>query len=333
MPIAMGKILIYGATGYTGRIACRHAKDLGLPFLLGGRSREKITELASQLTTSYRVFDLESSQSIDMALENVEVLLNCAGPFTKTAEPLMAACIKRGIHYLDISAELCAYQSAEKLSEAAKRAGAMLLPGCGGSVAMLGCLTLHVLHRTEQAVTVDIALCVSGSMSRGSAISAAASLSPDCLQRHDGKLLPQDINNTNQFDFDDGLGSVSCLPVTLPDLITISKLTEAPNVRTYVRTSAGSFPTADLDAMPDGPTAEQRTMHPYHASVVVTEKNGTKRCAVLHTVNGYTFTGMASVEAAKRVLAGEVRGGFQTPAEMFGTNFVYSIPGSRIVDF
>ncbi|KAI0437504.1 hypothetical protein F4803DRAFT_555954 [Xylaria telfairii] len=328
----MGKLMIYGATGYTGRIACQHANSVGLQFVLGGRSQGKLAELAAQLTAPYTVFGVDNYRDIAFALKDIHVLLNCAGPFGETAAPLMEACVEQGVHYLDFSAELHSYQVAEKLDGKARRSGIMLLPGCGGSVAMLGCLTLHALQNAEQAISIDIALCVAGPMSRGSAISAAASLSPDCLQRRDGAMVRQDINNTKQFDFDDGHGPVACFPVTLPDLITIWKSARVPNIRTLVRTSAGSFPTTNLAALPDGPTAEERKTNPYHAAVIITEQDNNTKRAVLHTVNGYTFTGMASIEAAKRVLTGEVKEGFQTPAEVFGKGFVESVSGSRIVD-
>ncbi|KAI0413973.1 hypothetical protein F5X98DRAFT_390341 [Xylaria grammica] len=331
----MIELMIYGATGYTGRLACQHANSLGLRFVLSGRSQGKLAELSRQLAAPYLVFGTDNAHAIVSALEDVKVLLNCAGPFGQTAEPLMAACIEKGVHYLDISAELSSYQLVERLDEKARGRGVMLLPGCGGSVAMLGCLAHHVLQSVtsvEQAVSIDVALCVAGPMSRGSAISARDGLSPECLRRREGTMVPHDINNTQQFDFDDGHGQVDCFPVTLPDLITIWKSTGVSNIGTFVRVSGGSFPTTDLSALPDGPTAEQRSASPYHAAVIVTTQDKTTRRAVLHTVNGYTFTGIASVEAAKRVLKGEVKAGFQTPVVMFGKEFVESVTGSRIAD-
>ncbi|KAI1424836.1 hypothetical protein F5Y12DRAFT_796689 [Xylaria sp. FL1777] len=328
----MGKLMIYGATGYTGRIACQHANSLRLQFVLGGKSRGKLAELATQLAAPYLVFNVENPNVIASALGDIKVLLNCAGPFGKTAEPLMAACIEKGVHYLDVSAELFSYQLAERLDEKARRCGVMLLPGCGGSVTMLGCLVLHALQSVEQADSIDVALCITGPMSRGSAITARDSLSPECLQRRDGTMVQQDISSTQQFDFDDGNGPVSCFPVTLPDLITIWKSTRVSNIRTFIRASADFFPTSDLSSLPDGPTVEQREASPYHAAVIVTTRDGNTKHAALHTVNGYTFTGIVSVEAAKCVLAGKVQGGFQTPAVIFGKEFVECVTSSRIVN-
>jgi short subunit dehydrogenase-like uncharacterized protein len=63
--------------------------------------------------------------------------------------------------------------------------------------------------------------------------------------------------------------------------------------------------------------------------VVVTDKEGGIHRAVLHTVNGYSFTAMASIEAVKRVLAGVSKPGFQVPAVLFGNHFVTEVAGSR----
>ncbi|KAH8886338.1 NAD(P)-binding protein, partial [Thozetella sp. PMI_491] len=298
----MPSFMIYGATGYTGRIAAGHAKSSGLDVILAGRTESKIRELAASLNVPFRVFDVNDPQHIQSHIEGVCVLLNCAGPFVLTAEPFMDACIRCGTHYLDVSAELISYQLAERRDAEARAAGVMLLPGCGGSVAMLGCLAGYALRGVKSPSSIDIALRVAGTMSRGSALSAATSLTPECLELRDGKLVKQDAANNRDFDFDNGEGSVTCFPVTLPDLVTIWRSAAVPNIRTFVYATEGAFPSGDLALLPDGPSVEERKANPYHGSVSVTSSDGLVKSAVLHTVNGYDFTPMASVEAARRVL-------------------------------
>lgn len=326
-------LLIYGATGYTGRLACQHAKRIGLNFTVAGRSEDQLKKLASQLQVPYRVFDVSDTLLVLAALRNCQALLNCAGPYLRTAEPLMSACILNRVHYLDISAELDSYRFAEKRDDEARQAGVMLLPGCGGSVAMLGCLATRALEAVKSPpVSIDIALHVAGSMSRGSAISAAENLTTECFEMRQGKLAVVEDSSPSQFDFEDGRGAVSCFQVTLPDLITIGKSTGVDNVRTYVNVSGDAFPAGDLHELPNGPTAEQRQANPYHAAVMVTLENGSVARSVLHTVNGYTLTPIASVEAVRRVLDGDSRPGFQTPAGTFKSRFVESVEGSKFVD-
>jgi short subunit dehydrogenase-like uncharacterized protein len=326
----MPELMIYG-TGYTGRLACEYAKSIGLDFILAGRTDNTVKELACTLNVQHCTFSVDDMDAATSALKGIQVLLNCAGPLSRVVGPLVEVCVQNKVHYLDISAELNSYRTVEERNQDAIQAKVMLLPGCGGSVAMLGCLASYALEQVEDApLSIDIALRVAGSMSRGSAISAAENLTPECLQRLEGKLVLQDVENTMGFDFNNGSGGVTCFPITLPDLITIWKANGIANIRTYVDTSDLAFPTGDLASLPDGPTAEQREASPYHAAVTVTTRNGTVRRAVLHTVNGYTFTACASVEAAKRVLAGQLVVGFQTPMAIFGSKFVETILGSSM---
>jgi short subunit dehydrogenase-like uncharacterized protein len=328
----MTELIIYGATGYTGRIASEHAQSLGLQFTVAGRSESKLKALASSLDVEYRVFPVDDPALVEISIRGARVLLNCSGPFLHTAKPLIEACIRTGVHYLDIAAELDSYEISEKKDQEAKQANVMLLPGCGGSVAMLGCLADYMLEQVDRPVRIDIALHVAGPMSRGSAVSAAENMTARCLQRVDGKLADQDSGHVVPFDFDDGRGSVSCFPATLPDLITLWRSAHVPNIRTFVHFAGDAFPTGDLDGLPEGPTAAQRERNPYHVAATVTASDGKVTRAVLHTVNGYTFTPLASVEAARRVLMGDVQAGFQTPSGLFGYHFVEVIDGSRFRD-
>lgn len=245
----------------------------------------------------------------------------------RTAEPLIDACIRNGVHYLDVAAELDSYVLAEKRAEDASEMGVMLMPGAGGSVAMLGSLAGRLVQGGQKVKSIDIAMAVSGPMSRGSAISASENMTGTTLQRSGGELVNLRSSDLVSFDFDKGKGPVNSFPVTLPDLITLWKSTGIPNIRTFVHASGG-FPNGDLALMPDGPTLEERESHPYQISAVVTAENGDVKRGVLHTVNGYTFTTLASVEAARRALNGETRGGFQTPAGVFGVGFAETIDGS-----
>ena len=334
--------IIYGANGYTGRLAADQAKSKGLKFEIAGRSKDKIAKLALALDVPYRIFDTTDAESaIDAALADSQVLLNCAGPFARTAKPLMQACIRNHAHYLDVSAELGTYGLAGTLDAEAKEAGIMLLPGCGGSVAVLGCLAGYAASRVAEPVGIDVALHVAGSMSRGSATSAAESVktATGSLQRVDGRLVEVDQGagggggGTSTFDFGDGRGSVDCFAVTLPDLITISKATGVANVRTFVNVSGNAFPSGDISSLPDGPSVQEREANPYHASVRVTGRDGTVVRAVLHTVNGYTFTPVASVETARRILSGVFQIGFSTPAAVFGNTFIENaVDGTKIVN-
>lgn len=124
---------------------------------------------------------------------------------------------------------------------------------------------------------------------------------------------------------------MDCFPITTPDFITIGDFFNVPNVQTFVHVSTGGLPTNSTDLIRDGPSEEEREASPYSAAVEVTGSDGTIKRSVLHTVNGYTFSAMASVEAAERVLRDEtLPRGFQTPAGMFGSQFVMAVEGTKM---
>lgn len=320
--------MVYGATGYTGRMAAEHAASAGLNPILAGRDTAALAALGLNLGSQHRSFTLDDDAMIDEALHDVTVLLNCAGPYHRTAGPLIRAAIRTGTHYLDVAAELDSYRLAETFDLEAQTAGVMLLPGSGGSVAMLGSLAGRAAETIGQPRSVAIALHVSGSMSRGSALSAQENLTTECLARIDGALVDCPPDGLRHFDF--GKGPVACVPVTLPDLLTIWKALEVPNIATYVHVSGDAFPSDELAELPDGPTRAQRDANRYQATVEVTDSEGRISRAVLDTLNGYDFTPIAAVEAARRALAGEVAAGFQTPAALFGNGFAETIAGTTI---
>jgi short subunit dehydrogenase-like uncharacterized protein len=326
----MKKLMIYGATGYTGRMAAQRASAAGTPLILAGRNEAALEALAAGLDVEYRVFPLEDTAAIDRSLRGVAVLLNCAGPFVETADILMRAGIRNGVHYLDVAAELDGYRLAEALDGKARAAGVMLLPGSGGSVAMLASLAGHAVARASNPSHIRVAMHVSGALSRGSARSAMGSVTAETLARVDGTLVAQAPGTIRQFDF--GKGPVDCFQVTLPDLITIWRSTNVPDIASFIHVTGSGFPQGDLAAVPDGPSEQERLANRYQAVVEVTDCGGNVVRSLLDTVNGYTFTATAAAEAGRRVLAGENRPGFQTPATLFGNGFAETIADTTIVD-
>ncbi len=93
--------MIYGANGYTGRLVAEQAQREGLTPLLGGRNPAALHALGSQLGLECRVFDLGDPQACREALDQVKVVAHCAGPFSATSTPMIAACRAAGTHYGD----------------------------------------------------------------------------------------------------------------------------------------------------------------------------------------------------------------------------------------
>ena len=80
----MSNFLIYGANGYTGELIAREAVRRGLKPLLAGRSQSKVEPLAQELNLTCRAFSLGDKKSLEDALQEVDFVIHCAGPFSLT---------------------------------------------------------------------------------------------------------------------------------------------------------------------------------------------------------------------------------------------------------
>jgi hypothetical protein len=107
--------------------------------------------------------------------------------------------------------------------------------------------------------------------------------------------------------------------------------TGIPNISMFVH-FAGDAIAGDISTLPGGPDAQQREAHRARAVAEVTGSDGAVARSVIETVNGYTYTPLVAVEAARRVLAGKRRPGFETPAKLLGVEFAESIAGTTITD-
>src|SRR6266487_2222055 len=76
--------ILYGANGFTGRLITLEAKRKSLRPILAGRRAAPIEALGAQLDLPWRSFDIDDPSAAAAALSDVDVLLNCAGPFAAT---------------------------------------------------------------------------------------------------------------------------------------------------------------------------------------------------------------------------------------------------------
>lgn len=322
-------ILIYGATGYTGKLVAMQARETHLSFEVAGRNGPQVTALAEQLDVPCRIFALDDPETIIASLAGVTAVLNCAGPFASTARPLMQACIACGVHYLDITAEYKVYALAEAWSERAAAAGVMLLPGVGWDVVPSDCLAMYLAAKVDQPQSLRIALQVANSMSRGSTTSVGEILGVGLLVRAEGTIVAKPDAAPARFDF--GAGLVDSVPLSFGDLVTAWKSTGIPNIAMFVNIKENVMPEG-VAAMPEGPSLEERAANRACAVAEVTGIDGAVVRARIDTINGYSYTPLAAVEALRLLAAGQFKPGFQTPATVFGAGFAVSIADTRIVD-
>jgi short subunit dehydrogenase-like uncharacterized protein len=341
-----GEILIYGATGYSGTLVARGLRELGIHALVGGRDAARTEATAARLGLSHRIARVEDPATVAAALDGVAVVVNAAGPFSHTAGPVVHACLERGVHYLDLCAEVPVLQRLASLHAAARARGIMIMPGAGFDVVPTDSLAAHVARRLPGCRTLTMAVSRPAFLSPGSAKTLLENVDLG-VARRDGLVTPLALGSIER-TFDFGAGPRPCLNVSFADVVTAFYTTGIPNITTFaeatpllrllpfglllapwLRTSAGeALGRALADAVwrnPPGGT-DTRSVSMAIVAEVESDRGGRAR-ARLTTPEAYDFTGAIAAAIARRVQAGEYESGFQTPARFFGADFVLSIPG------
>jgi short subunit dehydrogenase-like uncharacterized protein len=340
-------LLIYGATGYTGRLIVARALQAGLRPILAGRDATAVHTLAAAHALEARVATLDDPAVLDAVLRDVAVVLHCAGPFSRTSAPMVDACLRRGAHYLDITGELQVFEAAAARDAAAARAGVMLMPGTGFDVVPSDCLAAHLHRRLPEATALALGFRALGGVSRGTALTMVEGLGRPGWIRRGGVLTAVPPGwHTRTIDFGDG----PKLAVTIPwgDVSTAFHSTGIPDVRVYMsvhprqlamlrrsrwigwllRTSVVQRRmAAKVRAAPAGPDDLARANGVSLLWGEATTPDGRRVLSRLRGPEGYSLTADTAVRIAQRVLSGEAPVGFQTPSRAYGADFVLEVPG------
>jgi short subunit dehydrogenase-like uncharacterized protein len=102
----IGRIVLFGATGYTGDLTARAMVGRGLRPVLAGRRGDRLRALAEELGgLETLVADIKRPASVRALVDRGDVLVTTVGPFTQWGEPAVQAAVGAGAHYLDSSGE------------------------------------------------------------------------------------------------------------------------------------------------------------------------------------------------------------------------------------
>jgi short subunit dehydrogenase-like uncharacterized protein len=340
--------MLYGATGYTGRLICRDARSRGLEPLLAARERRSLEELGRELGFETRCFDLEDPQRIAEQLNGIYVVLNCAGPFLTTSKAMLAGCVRSGTHYLDITAQVDVLDDVLSRSAEWQSAGILAMSGVGFDIVVFDCLAAMLKTAMPDATQLRLAFTsYPALLSPGVAKTMVEGFANGGRVRRDGKItiVPTGYK-IRKFDFRDTFEAA----VTIPwgDVASAYYSTGIPNIETYL-----GMPMAQawlmkpigwlrpLFALPSvqaalkrlvektvkGPSEDQLRRAEMLIHGEVSNAEGRKIVMKLRTPDGYVVTIDSALAIVDRVLRGPVPSGASTPSKAFGADFVFALKG------
>lgn len=337
--------LIYGANGYTGELITRFAVERGLKPIIAGRNEKAIRELAEKHGLEYRVFSLDDRDKLDAALQEVEMVLHCAGPFSITSRPMVEACLRNKKHYTDITGEISVFESCARLDEKAKAAGIMILPGVGFDVVPSDCLARHLKDRLPSATHLTLAWYGMGRMSHGTQATMTMNVGRGGAIRKDGKITPVPAAwKTREIDF----GEVTKTGVTIPwgDVATAYYSTGIPNIEVFTVVPISAIKTMKMSRYlgwllatgpaqrylqskipPGGPSDEERAKGKTLLWGEAQDADGNRVESRMQAPEGYTVTAIAALNIAAKITSGNFTPGYQTPAKAYGADLILEIDG------
>jgi len=241
--MALGRVILLGATGFTGRLTAESMVRAGLAPILAGRDPKRLQKLTHDLfrlapagtAPTWEQADVTDPQSVAQLLHGpTDVLVSTVGPFGILGEAAVSAAAQKGCTYIDSTGEAGFIKNLFDRSDQFKETGARLIPACGydfipgnlaGAIALRNCR-----DRGDVAARIDIGYFTKGpmSMSSGTRASAIASLAAEGYRFRGGVLQTASLGTEyKEFTLKDGgiVGGISIggteqfsLPLLAPSL-------------------------------------------------------------------------------------------------------------------
>jgi short subunit dehydrogenase-like uncharacterized protein len=320
----MMAVMVYGATGRTGRLVAAELARAGVPVVLAGRDVARLKRLAEDVPGEYRVADLDGLPGI--LDRQIEVVVNVAGPFVSTVGPVATAVAQAGAHYVDLSNELAAVASLVELSPLFERAGRSAIPAAGfGSIAT-DALAKRLVDGMPEVTRLELGMHIDGDgRSPAAARSAADALAAGGARLDSGCLVRTRLGADAARH--PASPRASLVPLGLADLVVTPITTGVRSVSVGVlvplpplvaRTVLPLLARLGGRRSPRGQQPTGAGQHRSRAWARAWRPDGTVEQADLTAGEGYGFSARATAATVRGLLDGEAHPGTVTAVGQFG---------------
>ena len=345
-----GSWLLYGANSYTGELLLEEAARMGLRPILAGRREETLIPLAEKYSLPYRAFSLDDPEVIAQNIQDCELVLNYAGPFINTAYPMVQACLRTKTDYMDITGEPAIFEMCWSSNEQARRAGIMIMPGVGIDIIPTDCIAglLHAKMPDIQDIKVGFSDFTMDRISKGTLNSILHIMAEGYKTRQNGILKRKSpLSKEIRVDMEGKGKPIRMVLSPLADPLTTFISRGIPNIEFYGEMFKLPINMSFLGPVCGFLEGKYRTVRALQKVVTwvfpdrrkqdaregfhyiwgqATNARGERLDKRVRVPRGYYWTGLASLAAVKKRLAGKRVPGYQTPSMVFGSSFLMEIP-------
>lgn len=347
--------LIYGANGYTAQLILELCAKENIKPHLAGRTKANILPIAEKYDLPYSIVSVDDTEDLENLLKPFSVVLNCAGPFSRTYQQMTAACLATQTHYLDITGEIEVFEGCAAQNKAAQNANVILMPGVGFDVVPSDCLAKYIHENLPKAQSLELAFIgLGGGVSRGTATTAIENLGAGGAIREKGKIIEvKNAHSIKEIQFDTNR-NITTTSASIPwgDVSTAFYSTEIPNITVYLGLNKKAVRLMKLGnyfgwfvgskfmkkqllkkvwSGAPGPNAEARQKSKSLLWGKAIDANGKTFEARLECPEGYTLTAMTALESVKRILTDKTLkpNGYLTPSLAFGSDYITTFAGVK----
>ncbi|MEU1981061.1 saccharopine dehydrogenase NADP-binding domain-containing protein [Nocardia sp. NPDC019395] len=189
----MPKIVLFGATGYTGRLIAETLIARGAAPVLAARNATSVEKLATEIGgADTAVADVTDPGSVEALLGRGDVLVTTVGPFLRYGGPALAAALASGAHYFDSTGEGPFIRTVFDHDDAARKAGVGLLTAFGFDYVPGNLAAGLALREAPEAVRADIGYFIADpGTSGGTRASMAGMLFEEGFALRGGRIVPE----------------------------------------------------------------------------------------------------------------------------------------------
>ncbi|MEH6419870.1 saccharopine dehydrogenase family protein [Pseudomonas sp. CGJS7] len=323
------RVCVFGAYGHTGRFVVARLLQRGWLPVLSGRDAVRLQALAAAFPQSpVRVASVDDPSSLDGALEGTVAVINCAGPFSETAEAVIQAALRAGAHYLDTAAEQQPVLAAfDRHAEAAVRAGIAVVPAMAFYGGLADLLASAAMQGWSEADSLDIAIALdSWHPTEGTRITGQRNTARR-LTIAGGVLQPlSDPPAQRAWRFDGAFGEQAMVAVPFSEMSLISRHLRVQRAESFLNLAPLRDVRDPSTPTPVAADASGRSDQVF-AIEVSARRNGSERKLSAQGRDIYAVTAPLMVEALERIVDGRSRGaGVWAPGATFDArDFIASL--------
>jgi short subunit dehydrogenase-like uncharacterized protein len=342
------KIIIYGANGYTGKLIVEKAINSEFDITIAGRSEKKISTMGKEYNLSYLTFTPNELESNPQILEDFEIMLNCAGPFSQTSKPIINACLETNTHYLDITGEIDIFRLGKSYHQKAIDSKIIICPGVGFDVIPTDCLASKLNESLSNADELILGFeSTAGKISPGTMATSIESLGNGGRIRKNGEVIKVPlVYKSQRFDF--GNGEKTMITIPWGDVATAGYSTNIPNISVYIPMHPKQvkqlkrinwFPwllrlefvqnllKKKVKKTIKGPSVNDRDNSKTYVWGQIKKGNKVLEGRIV-TSNGYELTVDGSLAVIDYIHQNKNKCGYFTPSQLCGNNLIELLPKS-----